>query len=259
MSAQWYLARQGNRYGPYSWEQMVEFAAAGQVTPEDLVWSEGMSNWTRAVDIEGLCAPPAPSEQEAAPPPPPPPPPPPAPLAETVQPSQPSASSTGPSAGASGGEQIAGIIPAIRRKTGLFSSKTYSLVVTDRRILFAEITQQMATQAAKDAAEEAKAQGKGFFARAAQTALSGYRIYQKYWQMAPEAILAETPGNYAVELRDIVSVRVRAGMWDEVHDRQNQDEMHIKTHREKMKLTFVQGSARDAKKLLQGLLGTIVR
>jgi hypothetical protein len=158
-----------------------------------------------------------------------------------------------------GGERIAGVIPAIRRKTGLFSSKTYSLVVTDRRILFAELTQQMATQAAKDAAEEAKAQGKGFFARAAQTALSGHRIYQKYWQMAPEAILAETPGNYAVELRDIVSVRVKAGMWDEVHDQHHHDEMHIKTHGEKMKLTFVHGSARDAKKLLQGLLGKIVR
>ncbi len=158
-----------------------------------------------------------------------------------------------------GGERIVGVIPAIRRKTGLFSSKTYNLVVTDRRILFAELTQQMATQAAKDAAEEAKAQGKGFFARAAQTALSGHRIYQKYWQMAPDAILAETPGNYAVELRDIVSVQVHAGMWDEVHGRHDQDEMRIKTHREKMKLTFVQGSAHDAKKLLQGLLGKTVR
>ena len=253
MSATWYLSRQGNRYGPYSWEQMGEFAAAGQVTPQDLVWSEGMSNWTKAADIEGLFASSPPPG--SAPPPPPPPPPPPAPPPEVAQQAQPPVSS--PSA--VGGERIVGVIPAIRRKTGLFSSKTYSLVVTDRRILFAEVTQQMATQAAKDAAEEAKAEGKGFFGRAAQTALSGHRIYQKYWQMAPEAILAETPGNYAVELRDIVSVQVHAGMWDEVHGQHDQDEMRIKTHREKMKLTFVQGSSHDAKKLLQGLLGKTVR
>jgi hypothetical protein len=249
VSATWYLSRQGNRYGPYSWEQMGEFAAAGQVTPQDLVWSEGMSNWTKAADIEGLFASSPPPGSA----------PPPAPPPETAQQPQPSASAPGLSAGASGGERIVGVIPAIQRKTGLFSSKTYNLVVTDRRILFAELTQQMATQAAKDAAEEAKAQGKGFFARAAQTALSGQRIYQKYWQMAPEAILAETPENYFVELGDIVSVRVRAGMWDEVQGRHDRDEMRIKTHREKMKLTFVHGSAHDAKKLLQGLLGKTVR
>lgn len=39
MSKQWYLSRQGQRYGPYSWEQLSELTRSGQVVPQDLIWS----------------------------------------------------------------------------------------------------------------------------------------------------------------------------------------------------------------------------
>lgn len=41
MSQQWYLIRQCHRYGPYSWEQLREFAGSGQVMPEKLIWGNG--------------------------------------------------------------------------------------------------------------------------------------------------------------------------------------------------------------------------
>lgn len=72
----------------------------------------------------------------------------------------------------------------------------YNLVVTDRRIVFAEVTKEMRKPAAEDAAAKAEEEGKGFFAGAAATAGSWHRIDQKYWQMGPEAV----PGGEAWQL-----------------------------------------------------------
>ncbi len=249
MSQQWYLSREGRRYGPYSWEQMREFAGSGKVMQQDLIWTNQLTDWVKAAEVEGLfkpaqpdqAAPPAPPNQPQE-----------TPVTQGQAPRQP--------AGVQSGEKILGIIPAMRRKTGLFSSKTYSLLVTDRRILFAELTAQMLNQAAKDAAAEAKAQGKGFFARAADTMKSNQRIYQKYWQMNLQDILAETPGNYSIEHRDITSIKIRHGMFNEEQGQHDKDEMHIKTTREKMKLIFEHdNTSRNAKKLLRELLGKVVR
>jgi len=40
-------------------------------------------------------------------------------------------------------ETVIGVIPAARIKTGLSSSKTYTLVFTDRRLLLPEMTKQL--------------------------------------------------------------------------------------------------------------------
>lgn len=248
MSEQWYISRQGERYGPYSEEQLRGFAQSGQVTPEDLVWGDTMDDWCKAAEVEGLFN--APPAVDIAPPPAPP------AVGTGLQYQAPAPATVQPAAG---GEQIVGIIPGIRRKTGLFSSKIYSLVITERRIVFAEMTSQMVNQAAKDAVAEAKEQGKGFFGRALDTMKSTQRIYQKYWQMKPEEILAETPGNYILELRDIASVKIRHGMYHEEQGQYDKDELHIKTTRERIKLTFEYSNSGEAKKVLRGLLGKIVR
>src|ERR1700731_3401248 len=44
MSSYW-LARNGQKYGPYPLEQLQQMAAAGQVASNDSVWQEGMPNW----------------------------------------------------------------------------------------------------------------------------------------------------------------------------------------------------------------------
>ena len=236
MSNQWYFSREGQNFGPYSWDELRGFVASGQVTAADPVWNEGMPNWIPAADVEGLVD------------------------------AGPAGSPPAPATGGPGVETIAGIIPAMHRKSGLLAIKVYNLVLTGRQIIFAEATQQMMNQAVKEAAAEAKASGKGLLARAAETMKSGERVYKKYRQMSPEAILAETPGNFAIDLREIASVRViqRSGlqvrfMIRDDPNRQQRDEMQIKTARETIKLTFAGGGAKEAKQLLQGLLGNLVR
>jgi tetratricopeptide (TPR) repeat protein len=44
----WFVARNGDRYGPYSPEDIARFAAEGNVLPETLLWTDGMTDWVRA-------------------------------------------------------------------------------------------------------------------------------------------------------------------------------------------------------------------
>lgn len=57
MTDQWHLYRDGQRYGPYAWQDLVSFAQTGNLAPSDLLWSQGLSDWTPADRIPGLLAP----------------------------------------------------------------------------------------------------------------------------------------------------------------------------------------------------------
>jgi hypothetical protein len=51
---QWYVMQGGEQSGPYSGEQLLEYAAGGNIARESLVWAEGMEEWLAAEKIEGL-------------------------------------------------------------------------------------------------------------------------------------------------------------------------------------------------------------
>lgn len=54
MAGEWYYARNGQQVGPLTFEQLRQLAGNGQLQKQDLVWSEGMTNWVTAETIEGL-------------------------------------------------------------------------------------------------------------------------------------------------------------------------------------------------------------
>jgi hypothetical protein len=60
----WYYLRQGERLGPVGTEALRQVIASGQLTSNELVWSEGMSQWAPAHSVGDLWA--------GGPPPPPP-------------------------------------------------------------------------------------------------------------------------------------------------------------------------------------------
>lgn len=59
MASQWFYTRGGQRLGPVVSDTLRQMAAAGQLSPNDLVWKEGMSQWVEARVVEGLFAAPA--------------------------------------------------------------------------------------------------------------------------------------------------------------------------------------------------------
>jgi hypothetical protein len=50
----WFVAVAGKQEGPYAEAVFRDLIGNGAVTPDTLVWSEGMSDWQRAGDIPGL-------------------------------------------------------------------------------------------------------------------------------------------------------------------------------------------------------------
>ena len=54
MANQWFYAQAGQQRGPISQEDLQRLIATGQVGGEDLVWSEGMTNWSPASSVSAL-------------------------------------------------------------------------------------------------------------------------------------------------------------------------------------------------------------
>jgi hypothetical protein len=50
----WYLARGKQKYGPYSTEQLRQFAAEGKIAPTDMLLQAGVQKWTLASSVQGL-------------------------------------------------------------------------------------------------------------------------------------------------------------------------------------------------------------
>lgn len=51
----------GQQYGPLTADQLAAAAAAGSVTPQAQVWTEGLAEWVPATQVEGLFPPPGPT------------------------------------------------------------------------------------------------------------------------------------------------------------------------------------------------------
>jgi len=53
-AAEWYYAHDGQQAGPISALELKQLADAGRLRPDDLVWQEGMKDWTPARKVKGL-------------------------------------------------------------------------------------------------------------------------------------------------------------------------------------------------------------
>lgn len=54
MAEQWFYLIDGQQYGPVSASDLRQFAASGELLPEDLVWKEGLTDWVPAQHLKGV-------------------------------------------------------------------------------------------------------------------------------------------------------------------------------------------------------------
>lgn len=151
---------------------------------------------------------------------------------------------------ATGGEQILAVIGNLGLVAGFMGikQKTFSLIITDRRLVFAELTKEKITAMVNAARDGAKAEGKGFFGQWGAQIGSSMNYHDAYWQMSPDAALAETPGNFAIERSQFQGAKFRAGMTDE--DTNTPDVLTIKAGTGTYKF-YVRGSLGAVKKAFQ--------
>jgi len=121
------------------------------------------------------------------------------------------------------GERVVGVIPIARTKTGMFSTKTYTLVFTTHRLILAEMTKQAVSAQVEHARSEAKDAGKGTMGQWGAQLKSSIAFGAHYLAFDPEAVLAETPGNAAIPAAEIRKLTVdrrsrSAGAGDDAMD-----------------------------------------
>lgn len=189
-------------------------------------------------------APPPPPLEPSAPPPPP--------------AAQPTPSTPPPPPAAAPGDQILGIIPAVQQSKGFMglSVKSYNLIVTSDRLVFAFVSPKMANEAVTAARQEAKNQGKGFMGQwAAQMGWMNV-MCERYRTMSIAEILKTHPDSFVIPCAQIKRIRLRESHDDE--DGRTSREMTVETVSGKFKFSLAGMSVRDTGRILgQALPGLI--
>jgi hypothetical protein len=101
-------------------------------------------------------------------------------------------------------ELIFGAIPVIHKKS-IFSVESYHVIVTERRLIMALLTNEMVKEAAKNEGKE------GFWSGMVGVMTLGYTYYKKYLNLDPEIALKETPQNYQIDRGQISRLRFQEG------------------------------------------------
>jgi hypothetical protein len=104
-------------------------------------------------------------------------------------------------------EQVLGVI-ALTKPKSLGRCDRFTAVVTSRRFIVAQLTNKMVADAAMQARDEAKAEGKGFFGQWANQLKGSSSFTQKYLTMNPDAAIAETQGNFAIDHAAVNEVKL---------------------------------------------------
>ena len=112
-------------------------------------------------------------------------------------------------------EPIRVIIPNLSITKSLGRIDTYNLIVTDRRSIFAKLTNEIMQEAIKRRRDKAEAEGKGFFGKW-KAQMQGFNMYtDAYTEMTPDQILAETQGNWEIDNSFIKGMKFSADIDNE--------------------------------------------
>ena len=128
---------------------------------------------------------------------------------------QPAPSAAAPAAApaapaSAGGERVPCIVAVLKKPKSFGRWDVYNLAVTDRRMLFAQMTNEMLKGAIAEAQLQAKADGKGLLRQVAAQMSAGARYAQRYLVMEPEAILRETQGNFAIDNASVTEIKIKS-------------------------------------------------
>ena len=150
-------------------------------------------------------------------------------------------------------ETIRMIIPNLMKSKSLGRTDAYNLIVTDRRSIFAKLTQQIMNETINKRRAKAEAEGKGFFGKW-KAQMQGFNTYTDWYSdKTPEYALAETQGNWAVDNAAISNIRVN----EETDDESGVETYYIEFTTAAGKFDF--SIQYDPKELLAKVYGRVMR
>jgi hypothetical protein len=117
------------------------------------------------------------------------------------------------------------------------------------------MTNEMVKAAAQQSKDQAKAEGKGFWGQWSDQLKATWGYSQKYLTISPQAILAETPGNFELYNNTISEIKVNVDI-----DRQGQTrDLKVEIHSTAGKYEFIMNENSDATNLLKQVYGDRVK
>jgi hypothetical protein len=105
-------------------------------------------------------------------------------------------------------EQIQAVIPQVRKPKSFGRSDTYTLVLTESRMIFAELTSDMLKEITMEAQRKGKEEGKGFFARWGDQLKASMNYAERYWKMTPDEALHENAKNFSLANSTVKKIKV---------------------------------------------------
>lgn len=97
----------------------------------------------------------------------------------------------------------------LRKPKSLGRYDTYSGVLTNQRLVFAQMTSSMLKDAIKQAKEQAKANGKGFFGQWKEQLKVSASFSQRYYSIEPSVALSETAGNFELKNSAVNEIKLK--------------------------------------------------
>lgn len=89
------------------------------------------------------------------------------------------------------------------------ASDIYTIVFTPNQVIMAKLTAEVLKDVQKRAQAQGKADGKGWLGRVGDQMRVFSSAHLRYFEMTPEQILAETPGNFAIAHATVAAVNIR--------------------------------------------------
>ena len=174
--------------------------------------------------------------------------------------SQPTPIQTPASAPPVSSETVLGAL-VLRKPKSLGRYDSFTGVVTNQRIIFAQMTSEMIKQSVQMAKDQAKAEGKGFWSQWSDQLKASYGFAKTYFSIAPAAILSETPGNFAVDNNTISEVKIKSK--EQMRGSQGQQayrhEFEMEIRSPQGKYEFIMDERDDYIKLLKQVYGSRVK
>ncbi len=138
-------------------------------------------------------------------------------------------------------EKVLGVIPNSSLSVGFLRSKLYTLVVTNKRIVMARVTKELIKKEKLKRKAETSKEGHGRFKQMFRSFMANFTFSDRYLDMLPEEILAETPDNFFVAPKDIIETKLTEGIVTEDEDgntTQYPHALYIRTNNKKYKFSF---------------------
>ncbi len=105
------------------------------------------------------------------------------------------------------GEEVLGVLGG-KIKLGLFKSATMAMIVTNRRFVFAEITNDMLAAQAEKIRKRSAEEKPGFFGRMAMALNANKELLADLGKGDPDEVSAGSPKNFVVPIEGVVQGKV---------------------------------------------------